>query len=66
MNNLSLAYQGRDLVILAISSDVQGKEVVAPFVEDYDLAFSVLLDPQNIVGSRLGVGGIPTSDVLDK
>jgi hypothetical protein len=38
-------YQGRDFVTLAIFRDVQEKEVVAPFVEDYGLAFPVLLDP---------------------
>ena len=41
-------------------------EVVVSFVEEYGLTFPVLLDPRNVVGRRLQVGGIPTSYLLDK
>jgi len=66
MNALYQHYREKGLTILAISSDVQGKEVVAPFVVDYGLTFPILLDQRNTVGTRLGVRGIPTSYLLDK
>jgi peroxiredoxin len=66
MNALYQDYRDKGFEILAISSDVQGKDVVAPFVEEYRLTFPVLLDPRDIVGTRLGVQGIPTSYLLDK
>jgi len=66
MQTLYQAYREKGLEILAISSDVQGKEIVAPFVERLGLTFPMLLDPRNVVGSQLRVRGIPTSYVLDK
>ena len=39
---------------------------MAPFVERLELTFPVLLDPRNVVGTRLQVLGIPTSYLLDK
>jgi peroxiredoxin len=66
MQALYQDYRDRGFAILAVSSDGQGAEVVAPFVEAYGLTFPVLLDPQNVVGMRLRVQGIPTSYLLDK
>jgi cytochrome c biogenesis protein CcmG/thiol:disulfide interchange protein DsbE len=65
MQALYQDYHDRGFAILAISSDGQGAEVVAPFVEAYGITFPVLLDPQNVVGTRLHVQGIPMSYVLD-
>ena len=59
-------YKQRGFTILAISSDVHGSAAVAPFVQESTLTFPVLLDPQNIVGTRLQVRGIPMSYLLDK
>ena len=66
MNAVYQDYRGKEFVVLAIASDAQGKEVVSPFVEEYDLTFPVLLDPQDVVGRRLQISGIPTSYLLDK
>jgi peroxiredoxin len=66
MNALYQDYQSKGFTILAIASDVQGHDTVAPFAKDYALTFPVLLDPHNVVGTRLQVLGIPTSYVLDK
>jgi peroxiredoxin len=66
MNALYKDYREKGFEILAISSDAGSKEIVAPFVEKYGLTFPVLLDPRNVVGSRVGVRGIPTSYLLDK
>jgi peroxiredoxin len=35
-------------------------------MQKHRLTFSVLLDPQNMVGTQLQVPGIPTSYLLDK
>lgn len=66
MHALYQEYREQGFEILAISSDVEGKETVAPFVERLGLTFPMLLDPRNVVGTQLGVRGIPTSYVLDK
>jgi hypothetical protein len=66
MHALYQDYRPRGFEILAIASDRQGTAVVAPFVAEYGLTFPVLVDPQNAVGTRLLVQGIPTSYLLDK
>lgn len=66
MQALYQDYHHKGFTILAIASDVQGAEVVAPFVQEYKLTFPILLDPENVVGTRLQVRGIPMSYLLDK
>jgi len=66
MQALYQDYRKKHFEILAISIDVQGAEVVAPFVAAHGLTFPVLLDPANTVSPQLLGRGIPTSYVLDK
>ena len=66
MNDLYKDYRDKGLEILAISTDVDGRRVVAPFVEKYGLTFPVLLDPKMDVGSGIQVRGIPSTYLLDK
>jgi cytochrome c biogenesis protein CcmG, thiol:disulfide interchange protein DsbE len=66
MNALYKDYHAKGLAIVAIAIDIGGKAVVAPFMQAYGLTFPVLLDPQNMLGQRLQVPGIPTSYLLDK
>ena len=66
MNALYQDYHARGLVIIAIALDEEGKPIVVPFIQAYGLTFPVLLDPQNMLGTRLQVPGIPTSYLLDK
>ena len=66
MHALYQDYREKGFEILAISIDVQGKDVVAPFVAEYGLSFPVLLDPDNVVSTRLQGRGIPASYLLDK
>ena len=66
MEALYQDYRDQDFEILAISIDVKEQAVVVPFVEEFKLTFPVLLDPRNVVGTRLRMGGIPTSYLLDK
>ena len=66
MNALYRDYGAKGLAMVAIATDAEGESVVAPFVRAYGLTFPVLLDPQNTVGTRLQVPGIPSSYLLDK
>lgn len=66
MHALYQDYRPKGFEILAIASDVRGKDIVAPFIEEYRFTFPVLVDAQNVVGTRLLVQGIPTSYLLDK
>jgi peroxiredoxin len=66
MHALYQDYRSRGFEILAIASDVRGTDVVAPFAQEYGLTFPVLVDAQNVVGTRLLVQGIPTSYLLDR
>jgi len=66
METLYQAYKDQGLVILAVSSDVQGAAVVQPFMERYRLSFPALLDPRGRVGGMYGVRSIPTSYLLDR
>ena len=59
-------YQSASFLVLAVASDGRGKETVSPFANQLDLTFPILLDPQDVVGRRLQIPGIPTSYVLDK
>jgi thiol-disulfide isomerase/thioredoxin len=65
MNALYQRYRSRTFTIIAIANDVQGHAEVAPYAKQQNLAFPVLLDPQNTVGTRLQLQGIPTSYLLD-
>ncbi len=66
LNELYRDYQHKGFEILAVASDEQGREVVAPFVKTYALTFPILLDRRNVVGARLHLQGIPTTYVVDK
>jgi peroxiredoxin len=66
LEQLFHSYQSRGLIILGLSSDTQGKDVVAPFIEKYGLTFPVLLDPQSQVFNQYRVRGIPTTYLLDR
>jgi thiol-disulfide isomerase/thioredoxin len=66
MQALYQEHRSKGFTILAIASDTQGQAIVRPFVEQYRLTFPVLLDPDDIVGTRLGLQGLPTSYLLDR
>jgi peroxiredoxin len=53
-------------VILAISGDRTGRDVVESFVQELDLNFPILLDPNGEVFGQYGVRGLPASFLLDR
>jgi peroxiredoxin len=66
MEKLYQAYRDRGLVILAISGDRAGTQVVESFVEELGLTFLIVLDPADEVFAQYGVRGLPTSYLLDR
>jgi cytochrome c biogenesis protein CcmG/thiol:disulfide interchange protein DsbE len=66
MEALYQRLKDRDFVMLAVSEDERGAEVVAPFVAELDLSFPVLLDPEARLSPRYGVTGYPETFVIDR
>ncbi len=65
MTALYRRYRSKGFTIIAVANDVEGRDVVAPFAKDHDLPFPILLDPGQILTTRLNIPGIPTSYLLD-
>jgi thiol-disulfide isomerase/thioredoxin len=58
---------GDRLTVLAISQDMGGAKVVAPFVAKLGLkAVKTYLDPKSSVGRAFKVDGLPTSFLIDR
>jgi cytochrome c biogenesis protein CcmG, thiol:disulfide interchange protein DsbE len=55
----------KNFVVLAVSQDTDGG-LVAPFVKQNHLQFTVLLDPANEVGERYDVNGIPETFIIGR
>lgn len=58
---------GDKITILAISEDIGGNKVVAPFIAKFGLkTIKTYLDPKNTVGQAFKVDGLPTSLLIDR
>jgi peroxiredoxin len=66
MERLYQDYKGHGFEVVAVSSDVQGAEVVQPFVSELRLNFTTLLDASGQVTRLYGVTSLPTSYLLDR
>lgn len=51
--------------IVAVSLNVEGKPVVEEFVQEFDLTFTVLLDPKKRTGRLYRIYALPTSFLVD-
>ena len=58
-------YRDRGLEIVAVSVDEGGEKRIAKFIQRLNLSYPILLDPQSAVADRYGVGGLPTSFLID-
>jgi thiol-disulfide isomerase/thioredoxin len=57
---------GNRLMVLAISEDRGGAQVVDPFIAKLGLkALAAYLDPKSAIGEELEIGGLPTSFLID-
>ena len=58
-------FKDRNFVLLAISNDMFGANIVKPFVKAHNINFPVLLDQRLKVSNALGVGSLPTTFMID-
>lgn len=60
-------HKGRGFVVVAVSIDKQGAEIVRPFVEKHKLTFPHLLDPTLEVSKGIfGLWGTPTNYLISR
>ncbi|MBD3307933.1 redoxin domain-containing protein [candidate division KSB3 bacterium] len=58
-------YQDEGFVVVSVSMDQGNIEVVKTFVEEHDLTFPTLHDPEGQVAPLYGVRGIPMTYFID-
>src|SRR5712692_4999414 len=56
----------KDFVILAVSQDIKGRSVVAPYVEKNGYHFTILLDPENRISETYEMSGVPETFIIDR
>jgi len=66
MEKLHHKFKDDDLVILALSTDRDGKKVVTPFAEEEGLTFTILLDSDGEVSDSYRVFGLPTTFIIGR
>lgn len=59
-------YRDQGLEILGVSIDEQGRSVVDPFLEKYDVNYPVVIDDGTIMDKYGPTMGIPTTYIIDK
>jgi peroxiredoxin len=65
MERLYRAHRDNGLAMVAVSVDAN-PDVVAPFAREYQLTFTIALDPRMEVANAYGVRALPSSFVIDK
>ncbi|MGH6959882.1 MAG: TlpA family protein disulfide reductase, partial [Dongiaceae bacterium] len=67
LDRLQAELGGDDFMVLALSLDHLGSEVVPPFLAKLGIEHpGIYLDPQRAIGRELGVEGLPTTLLLDR
>jgi peroxiredoxin len=66
MEALYQTYKNHGFEVVAVASDVQGVEVIQPFVAQHHLSFTTLLDSTGQVTRLYGVTSLPTTYLLDR
>lgn len=59
-------YRDQGLVVLGVSIDEQGRSVVKPFMEKYNVTYPMVIDDGTIMEKYGPTMGIPTSYIIDK
>ncbi|GIV60916.1 TlpA family protein disulfide reductase [Rhodocaloribacter litoris] len=58
--------KGRGLMIVGVSLDEEGFEVVRPFAEEFDVTYPLVVDDGAVAEAYGGIYGLPTTFVLDR
>ncbi len=66
MESLYQKLKGHNFVMLGISIDVKGEEVVRPYVKELGLNFTILLDTKNEISRLYGITGVPETFIIDQ
>lgn len=66
MERLYQRFKDKGLMVLAISIDAEGAQVVTPFVKEHKLTFPIGLDPKMELALKYEVRGLPTSFLVNK
>jgi peroxiredoxin len=64
LNAFHKSTEGKSVVVLGISVDVEGREVVVPFAAEHDIAYPVLLGDETLAFDS-GAQGFPALAVVD-
>lgn len=66
MEKLHQRFKDKDFIMLAVSIDKDGKKSVEPFMKEYNLTFTALLDPEGITSKMYKTTGVPETFIVDK
>ena len=67
METLFNSFKNRkDFVMLAVSQDHMGRDIVAPYVAKNGYHFEILLDPENQLQDAYGITGVPETFIIDR
>jgi thiol-disulfide isomerase/thioredoxin len=59
-------YKDKGLVIIGVSLDQQGPEVVKKFIGDFHMSYQVVMGDDAVAEAFGGVDGIPTTFIIDR
>ena len=66
MEKLYKELKDENFEILAVSIDALGEKAVAPFMKEYNLSFSALMDPDGTIKTLYHTTGVPESFIVDQ
>lgn len=67
LDRLQAALRDEGLAVVAVSEDFAGRDVVAPFFQRQNLAhLAIYLDSDGTLAKAFGVGGLPTTLLIDR
>ena len=66
LEELSHEFPSQEFVVVGVSADYEGAQIVKPFVESFGLTFPILLDPDLAVNDKFEIRGIPATILIDQ
>jgi thiol-disulfide isomerase/thioredoxin len=64
--DLQKKYGEKGLVILGVSLDEGGPEVVKPFIKEFGINYPIVMGDEKIVSAFGGIEGIPTTFIINR